>query len=50
MYYYFLKLLPFKIELNEGNNSNTDKKISVGFINDILKNIYVIKVIVEEFR
>ena len=35
---------------NDGNNTNNDEKIAVGFIHDILKNNYVIKVIIEEFR
>ena len=43
MYYYILKLCPFKVEFkNEGNNFNIDEKVAVGFIQDIIKNNYVI--------
>ena len=51
MYYYILKCLPVKIEFkNEGNNIDIEEKIAVGFIHDIIKNNYVVKVILEEFR
>ena len=50
MFYYILKRLPLKIEFkNQGNNFYINEKIAIGFIHDILKNNYVIKVIREEF-
>ena len=51
MFYYIFKLLPLKIELkNLGSKFIPQEMIAIGFIHDILKNTYLIKAIMEEFR